>query len=118
MREVGEGHGSHLYRGESAGEGKDRSGPHLRPVTKQLLPKPWEPAGVALSQVWPTRNPKFPSLRSGAKLLLELGTGFGAKWQVWVGGHSCVQGGRKKRKPKNHYSSEMAPHCPHQHQCK
>lgn len=90
----------------SVGEGRQEQ--HLGPVTEQLLPKSWEAAGVALSRVWPTRSPDFPFLRSGAKLPLELGTGFAAKWQVWAGGHGCVQERREKRKPKNHCALEMA----------
>ena len=86
--------------GGSAGEGKDRSGPHLGPVTQQFLPKPWEPAGVALSQVRPIRNPTYRFLRSGAKLLLDLGTGFAAKWQVWAGGHAVCREGERRGNPR------------------
>lgn len=68
---------------------------------------------MALRSSAANQSPKFSFLRSGAKLHLELGTEFAAKWQGWVGGLGCVQGGREKRKSKNHRALEMAQRSPH-----
>lgn len=78
MRELGEGHGPQLdggwgVRGVSRG-GKDRSGPHLERVP-ELLPGSWEAVRVASESNAATRSPKFPFLRFGAKLPLELRQG-------------------------------------------